>query len=283
MFPDIFLRIIFVFPQGLSNHKPSLVLVTCTCRFQEGTSQSRQSLSRKFQQPPLSNQQSTIMSSTVITIAPPTKNFSISATPLTSAGFAPFGSVIQRPPVASNVGTTVNQGTAQKHLKVSPFTSAASPSGIPASFNINIFVCAPRELSGEHKNVFQCKILERHPYTSQSFIPLALDPDPENKTSSRFLVIVAPTLTSAQGNPPDLGNLKAFICNGSQGVTYAAGTWHAPMVALGEQPIEFVVLVHENGVEGEDTQEAVISENGIEVTVLAMGNGENGLWAKAKF
>lgn len=131
--------------------------------------------------------------------------------------------------------------------------------------------------------MFQCKILERHPYTSQSFIPLGLDPDPENKTSSRFLVIVSHTLTSIPGNPPDLENLKAFICSGSQGVTYAAGTWHAPMVALGERPIEFVVLVHENGVDGEDTQEVLIGENGIAVKVLAMGNGENGLWAKAKF
>lgn len=131
--------------------------------------------------------------------------------------------------------------------------------------------------------MFQCKILERHPYTSQSFIPLALDSNPENKTSSCFLVIVAPTLTSAPGNPPDLENLRAFICGGSQGVTYAAGTWHAPMVALGERPIEFVVLVHENGVEGEDTQEVLIGQNGIGVKVLAMGNGENGLWAKARF
>lgn len=130
--------------------------------------------------------------------------------------------------------------------------------------------------------MFKCKILERHPYTSQSFIPLGLDPDPENKTSSRFLVIVSPTLTSIPGSPPDLRNLKAFVCNGSQGVTYAAGTWHAPMVALGERPIEFVVLVHENGVDGEDTQEVLVGEDGIAVKVLAMGNGENGLWAKAK-
>lgn len=54
------------------------------------------------------------------------------------------------------------------------------------------------------------------------------------------------------------------------------------MVALGERPIEFVVLVHENGVDGEDTQEVLIGEDGIAVKVLVMGNGENGLWAKAK-
>lgn len=55
------------------------------------------------------------------------------------------------------------------------------------------------------------------------------------------------------------------------------------MVVLGERPIEFVVLVYENGVEGEDTQEILIGEDGVGVQILAMGNGENGLWAKAKF
>jgi len=80
-------------------------------------------------------------------------------------------------------------------------------------------------------------------------------------------VIVAPLDISKDGNPPDLTGLRAFYCCGSQAVTYAAGTWHAPMVVVGKNAIEFVVLVHENGVEGEDTQEAGIDGDGVPVHI----------------
>jgi len=38
-------------------------------------------------------------------------------------------------------------------------------------------------------------------------------------------------------------------------VTYGPGTWHAPMVVLGEKPVEFVVVQYANGVASEDCQE----------------------------
>ncbi|KAH0612874.1 uncharacterized protein H6S33_009254 [Morchella sextelata] len=226
------------------------------------------------------------------TILPPPNLPPITATPLTPAAFHPFGSVIQRPPpttsttttttTTTSTPTTVNQGTAQKHPKVSVITTTQPPSGTPAPININIFVCAPRTLSGPARNTFACTILERHPYSSQSFIPLALPPCADNDTASRYLVIVAPTLRDVEGAPPDLEGLRAFVCSGVQGVTYAAGTWHAPMVALGEVEVQFAVVVAENGVEGEDTQEVGIAGGGVGVVVVGVGEGVGGLWGRTK-
>lgn len=65
---------------------------------------------------------------------------------------------------------------------------------------------------------------------------------------------------------PDLSNLKAFIARGDQAVTYGPGTWHAPMVVLGEKPIDFVVVQYMNGVGIEDCQE-------VEVEASDGGNG----------
>jgi len=57
---------------------------------------------------------------------------------------------------------------------------------------------------------------------------------------------------------PDLSNIRAFIADGSQGVTYAAGTWHAPMVVVGQKPIDFVVVQYANGVGIEDCEEVLL-------------------------
>lgn len=41
-------------------------------------------------------------------------------------------------------------------------------------------------------------------------------------------------------------------------MTYSAGTWHAPMVVLGEQRVDFVVTQFANGIANEDCQEVVL-------------------------
>lgn len=66
-------------------------------------------------------------------------------------------------------------------------------------------------------------------------------------------------------------------------MTYGAGTWHSPMVVVGEREIEFVVLVWENGVEGMDTVEVRKEEGSVEVGVVGgIGSGEGGLWGRSK-
>ena len=70
-------------------------------------------------------------------------------------------------------------------------------------------------------------MLERHPLSSQLFMPLSAAP---------FLVVVAPP-----GEHVDRANVRAFVTNGAQGVNYRRGTWHHPVIAL-ENPSEFLVV-----------------------------------------
>ena len=79
---------------------------------------------------------------------------------------------------------------------------------------------------------------------------------------------------------PNLANIKAFIARGDQAVTYGPGTWHAPMVVLGEQAVDFVVVQYANGVPLEDCQEVELeSADGegwgvvVEDGLLASGGG----------
>ncbi|KAI1177185.1 ureidoglycolate hydrolase [Nemania sp. FL0916] len=113
-------------------------------------------------------------------------------------------------------------------------------------------------------------VLERHPFTSQTFIPLTAD------ATKRYLVVVAPTLAATTHDAdlpvpagpgrlpgaglPDLRRLTAFVASGAQAVTYAAGTWHAPMIALGpaDSTVDFVVVQFANDVPVEDCQEVAL-------------------------
>ncbi|GAB7357001.1 hypothetical protein MBLNU459_g7832t1 [Dothideomycetes sp. NU459] len=259
-------------------------------------------------------------------------NLRVPAVPLTQQAFSHFGTVIENPernPASALVNHNVvkaNQGSALKYIDISHLTDYyySAPSRKPAKAVMNMFVCSPRQLedcpstgeaarneSGRHgQKAFPVRILERHPFTPQTFIPTGLSPD---DTLTAYLVIVAPTLPTssgvsanrpppypqqapkrrrsitdifskarpspftndndpprsraspAQGPPlpkgigqPDLSQLKAFIANGSQSVTYGPGTWHAPMVVLGEKSIDFVVVQYANGVGLEDCQEIEI-------------------------
>lgn len=175
-----------------------------------------------------------------------------------------------------------------------------------------MFSCFPRRLrqkgseeggSGDgrdgREHLFDVSILERHPYTTQTFIPLDLSSKrsihPYRDTEQLepvYLVIVAPSLAgktaaakSADGDsvlitdPPDLSNLKAFVARGGQAVTYGAGTWHAPMVVLGRRKVDFVVVQFANGVEAEDCQEVTIGDGlVVDVDVDVGRGGIAGLW-----
>ncbi|GAB7361242.1 hypothetical protein MBLNU230_g1303t1 [Neophaeotheca triangularis] len=246
----------------------------------------------------------------------------IETEPLTHDCFAPFGEVIENPQRSGNNAiphVSANQGSATKYLDVTQMSNHynLAPSRRPASVSMNMFSCKPRELSRQNgKQLFPVKILERHPFTPQTFAPLGL----EAQGSTKYLVLVAPTLSSAsrskdggqapyplpelrrkrslkerllgaRPNPftndhssvttpphasantplgvqvkgpglPDLQRLRAFIVRGDQAVTYGPGTWHAPMVVLGEKPVDFVVTQFVNGVSLEDTQEVELEPSG---------------------
>jgi ureidoglycolate lyase len=169
---------------------------------------------------------------------------------------------------------------------------------------MSMFSCFPRNLSGigieqnsdspdpESSLLFKIAILERHPYTTQTFSPLGLS---ASDPSAFYIVVVARSLSSSAAaeaaaptlsdtgtgigtstqiqieNPPDLTSLRAFICRGDQAVTYGAGTWHAPMVVLGSRRVDFVVTQFVNGVADDDCQEVMLGENARAVDLSGLG------------
>ena len=255
------------------------------------------------------------------------------------AAFAPFGEVIQNPDTHNGKpnlqSAPANQGTAINWLGVTKMRNwySLSQSRKPAEVAMNMFVSQPRKLEHKQgKEVFTVKIMERHPFTPQTFVPLGLAKD----CKTRYMVVVAPTLPlrsretgteetlqpayplppprrkrslrerllGARPNPftndfsssttpqpsdpsgprpkgaglPDLDNIRAFILRGDQAVTYGVGTWHAPMVVLGEREVEFVVTQYKNGVAIEDCQEIEfdVEDGGDGIVVDVNGSVEQG-------
>lgn len=176
---------------------------------------------------------------------------------------------------------SANQGTAIQYQHVTHMvnTYSQAPSGASGAAVMSMFVCAARKLQGQRpgkpgkvqssssssssSSYFEVNILERHPYTTQTFAPLSTSGSKSSEGQHCYLVIVAPNLKTAPAslessvsNPPDLLGLKAFVATTNQAVTYGAGTWHAPMVALGQEgmALDFVVTQFKNGVGSEDCQ-----------------------------
>jgi len=244
-----------------------------------------------------------------LTIQAPRNAVVLEPEDLCQDAFFAFGTVIENP-VPSLVPNSdledlppnavrANQGSALKYLDVTNMANLydCAPSKEPAKAVMNMFVCAPRLLlpsqTSNLEGSLSVEILERHPFTSQTFIPLGLSPSEANQ--ARYLVVVAPTLppSSADGmlpipsandlpgrGLPDLAKIKAFMARGSQGVTYGAGTWHAPMIVVGRKPVDFVVVQFANGVALEDCQEVDWKvEEGREVVVaVPKVLGVHGLW-----
>lgn len=172
---------------------------------------------------------------------------SVVAQPLTPDAFAPFGDVVANPHPHLHPSSTrlppnahkANQGTALQYRDVSRlqnlYDQAPSRTSRPA---MSIFAVAETPTA----NPIAVRVLERHPFTTQTFTPLA------SSHTSSYLVVVAPSLPPSPlddglpvphgaglpgGGLPDLHRLRAFVAESDQAVTYGAGTWHSPMVALG--------------------------------------------------
>jgi len=64
--------------------------------------------------------------------------------------------------------------------------------------------------------------VERHPHTTQTFLPLA---------ASRWLVMVMPSL--ADGSP-DLSGARAFLAGPGDAVCFHRNVWHAPLTVFDE-------------------------------------------------
>lgn len=127
--------------------------------------------------------------------------------PLTREAFAPFGEVIM---LDGAKHYPINAGTTERfHALVR--VDAAEQGGLPV---ISLFRSQPRPLP------LPITVMERHPLGSQTFVPVTQSADDE------YLVVVAPA------GEFDETKLKAFMAKGFQGVSYARGVWHHPLIAL---------------------------------------------------
>lgn len=120
---------------------------------------------------------------------------------LSQSAFEPFGTIIANPAThgSPQQGVSANQGSALKYADMTDLTNhyVLAPSRIPAKPAVTMFVCSPRKLDHAEdaaKQLFKVEILERHPFTSQTFVPLGLAASDGN---TAYLVVVAPTLSSS--------------------------------------------------------------------------------------
>ena len=146
----------------------------------------------------------------------------LSARPLAADDFEPFGAVIATAP-RGEAGSEANQGTARRFDWLADLQSSR-PAAKP---NLAAFRCAANDA-----RPVPIRLLEKHPCSSQVFVPM---------NAARYLVVVA-----RGGDAPDLSTLAAFIASGAQGICYAAGVWHHPMIAL-DRDTDFACLVWEDG------------------------------------
>ena len=137
----------------------------------------------------------------------------IIAQPLSEDAFAPYGDVLAAP---RDFGRTYFEKGLQ----------SARPTAWPS-----LSVAHVRPLP---KLPLEAKVMERHEFSSQSFMPLDV---------ARWLVVVAPA--GADGGPDPSGAV-AFVASPGQGVTYHMGTWHHPLTPL-DRPARFAVFMWRDG------------------------------------
>lgn len=137
--------------------------------------------------------------------------------PLTQDSFAPFGDVIEK---NGKDFILINHGFTERYHALSLAQLSGDHFAVGMSIFHNLFAT---------QIPFQIEMLERHPYGSQSFIPLQ---------QQKFIVVVALPFDQTI---PDEQRIQAFISNGQQGITYHQGVWHHPLITL-EANSDFLVV-----------------------------------------
>ena len=143
------------------------------------------------------------------------------AEPLNAEAFRPFGQVFEAP---------LQPGR-------NSFNEILENSRANASVDLSIVTIGPLV-----NLPMRATALERHPYSSQTFIPLRV---------TRYLVIVAPDKPDGS---PDLDRVRCFLANGRQCVTYRRGIWHHDMTVL-DETAEMAILMW---CDGSDDDEEVL-------------------------
>ncbi|SAL18435.1 ureidoglycolate hydrolase [Caballeronia terrestris] len=134
--------------------------------------------------------------------------------PLTREAFAPYGDVIE---LEGARHFPINGGTTERFHDLAQVEIGADDGGRPL---ISVFRGQPRPQPVE------ISMMERHPLGSQAFVPLG---------DVEYLIVVAPA------GEFDPAGLRAFHTKGWQGVNYARGVWHHPLIVL-EREGDFIVV-----------------------------------------
>lgn len=129
----------------------------------------------------------------------------LSIEPLSREAFRPFGEVID----TQDRDSFLINGDSTRRYHALARVELARPDDTAI---ISIFRAQARTLP------LHIDMLERHPLGSQAFIPLH---------GQSYLVVVAPP-----AGQPQPGCVRAFLARAGQGVNYACGVWHYPLIAL---------------------------------------------------
>ncbi|AHI31665.1 ureidoglycolate lyase [Marinobacter bryozoorum] len=136
----------------------------------------------------------------------------IFAEPLTREAFARFGEVIDTDGADAFL---INQGRTERfHALAGVELLGDDPRAILSIFR------------GQPLEPLLITLMERHPLGSQAFVPLSSQP---------FLAVVAPP------GEFDESAIRVFLARGDQGLSYRAGTWHAPLLPL-EADADYLVV-----------------------------------------
>ena len=136
----------------------------------------------------------------------------LSIAPLTRAGFAPFGDVVETTDVKPKL---INEGFAERFDDLARIDVAAEGGEV----NVSLFTGSARPAP------LLIKLMERHPLGSQLFMPLSGMP---------WLVVVC-------ADPDVPSSYRAFAASGRQGVNYARNCWHHPLLVF-ENASPFMVV-----------------------------------------
>ncbi len=151
--------------------------------------------------------------------------------PLTRAAFAPFGDAIE---AAGAEHFEINNGSTTRFHDLARVDVEAEDGHVL----VNIFRARPLPMP------LTVAMMEKHPLGSQAFVPLEAAP---------FLVVVAPP-----GEAVAPQDLRAFLAVAGQGVNYARGVWHHPVIAL-DRETDFLVI--DRGGPGDNLAEFFFDES----------------------
>jgi ureidoglycolate lyase len=148
----------------------------------------------------------------------------IVAKPLTAKAFGPFGDVLE---VGGDNHYPINAGKAERYHAL----ATAEATGENARVLISIVRGKP------YRFPLALKMVERHPFGSQAFMPLSPRP---------FLVVVCVD----DGGRPAVP--QAFLAGPGQGVNYHRNTWHGVLTPIGRSQ-DFLVV--DRGSDGTNLEE----------------------------